>query len=197
MKILLVLAACALAATGDAAKPGEQAKLTLEQATARAKDEVKGGSVERVQLAHEKGKAVWDVDVRTSSDVIKEVWINAESGAVERLETVSAPEEEAYAGAAREQIDQLQGKIDELKRNASTKGEQARRDADAAVKQLEAKKADAEARLKELEEAGQARWTTFKAGLDRALLELREGYDAAMSSGTAPGKPASQPKGRR
>lgn len=191
MKILLALAACALAATGDAPK------LTLEQATARAKEEVKGGSVERAQLAHEKGKTFWDIDVRASSDVVKEVWIDADSGAVERLQTVSAPEKEAYAGAAREQIDQLQGKIDELKRNAATKGEQARRDADAAVKQLDAKKADAEAQLKELQEAGQARWTTFKAGLDRALLELREGYDAAMSSATAPGKPAGQPKGRR
>lgn len=180
----LLLASCALAAEGGP-------KLTLAQAGARAQAAVGGQAVERAELTREGERLVWDVDVRVSSAQVKEVWLDAQTGAISRVETAgSSAQVDAYVRNARDQLDELERRIEQLRRSAGQGSEQARREAQRRAGELEAQARDAQKRLDELQASGQARWLRLKSGVERALLDLRQAYDEAASSQTARGSRA-------
>lgn len=185
----LILAAMVLSAAGANVFAQREPKLSLDEASKKAKEAAGGGRVERGELEEEAGALRWSFDVRTGTASVTQVWLDADTGKLVRLETEQPANREAYAKSAQKQLDDLQKRIDDLKKEASGKTEEARKVAQAKADELEKKRAQAEADLRQLESTSQERWRRFKAALDRAMIELRKGYDDAVSSGTAKSKP--------
>lgn len=188
MRTLIIAALVAVGGAGAAAEQREP-KLSLDEASKKAKEAAGGGRVERGELEEEGGALRWSFDVRTGTAAVTQVWLDADTGKLVRLETEQASNREAYAKTAQKQLDDLQKRIEELKKEAAGKGEEARKAAQAKADELEKKRAQAEADLRQLETTSAERWRRFKAALDRAMIELRKGYDDALSTGTAKSKP--------
>ncbi|MCL4538865.1 MAG: PepSY domain-containing protein [Bacteroidetes bacterium] len=70
----------------------KSAKITKEEAEKIALKAVPGGKVMEAELEHESGMHIWSLDVK-SGKVIKEVWINPQSGKVVKITTESAKDE--------------------------------------------------------------------------------------------------------
>ena len=95
---LVTVLACSL--TGCATEEKQQARLQAEAKISRADAEktalasVPGGTIKEGELEREKGRVVWsfDISVPGSSD-IKEVQVDAITGAVVSVETESAAAE--------------------------------------------------------------------------------------------------------
>ena len=86
---------------------------------------------------------------------------------------------EAYIEKLSAQLREWSAKIDEMKVQASLAKAEAK---DAYRKQLEimgTKKADAEKRLHEMKNAGEGAWQDLKAGMDRAVDELKRAVSSA------------------
>ena len=97
---LALVTTLALAFAGCATEEKQQAKLQAEATVSRADAEktalarVPGGTVKEGELEKEKGKLVWSFDIAApgASD-IKEVQVDAMTGAVVSVETESAAAE--------------------------------------------------------------------------------------------------------
>ncbi len=69
------------------------AKITQAQAEKIALKAVPGGKVSEAELEHESGMFIWSLDVKVGK-TNKEVWINPQSGKVEKVFTESAGKEQ-------------------------------------------------------------------------------------------------------
>ncbi len=92
MKTAIAILAIALAAGSLHAQQKHEAKISKEQATKIALEQVKGGTIQSSELEKEEGKLIWSFDIK-SGDAIQEVWIDAASGAVVKNETESSVRE--------------------------------------------------------------------------------------------------------
>lgn len=182
MNIFLALALIALSVLPAAAD--REPKLALEEASGKARSAAGGGVIERAELEQQGERLVWAFDVKAGTDSIKQVWLDAETGELLKLDSEQGAQREAYAQAARKQLTELDAKIAALRKEAGTRSQEARRLIEARAAALDERRAQAEKELAALESTGRSRWRRFKTGLDRALLELRRGYDEAVSTGT-------------
>lgn len=172
---VLLLAVCAYA---------REPKLGLEEASKKAIEAAGGGRVERAELEQEGDKLLWTFDVRLGSDALTQVWLDADTGKLARLDAETASQRETYARATRKELEELEKRIEALKREAGPRTEEARKVIERRAGDLEKRVREAQKELAELEASSRARWRRFKSSLDRALVELRKGYDEAVSTGT-------------
>lgn len=70
----------------------KSAKVTKAEAESIALKAVPGGKVTEAELEHESGMFIWSLDVKLGK-TNKEVWINPETGKVEKVFTENAKEE--------------------------------------------------------------------------------------------------------
>ncbi len=92
MKTAVAILAIALATGSLHAQRKHEAKISKEQATKTALEQVKGGTIQSSELEKEEGKLIWSFDIK-SGDAIKEVWIDALTGAAIKTETESTVNE--------------------------------------------------------------------------------------------------------
>lgn len=183
MKILFPLLLFALLAAPAFAD--REPKLGLEEAASKAKAAAGGGPVERASLEQEGERLLWAFEVRAGSDAFKQVWLDADTGELVRLDSERDAQREVYARATRRQLDELQAKIEALKKQAGERSQEARKTVEKRAAELEVRRKRAEEELARLESSGRERWRRFKTSLDRALAELRGGYEEALSTGPA------------
>ncbi len=74
------------------AKLAKQAKITMEAAKATAMEKVPG-TVEDGELEKEHGKLVYSFDIRNEKGTISEVWVDAKTGKVIKVEEENAAAE--------------------------------------------------------------------------------------------------------
>lgn len=92
MKIFAVVFAILLAAGSLLAQQKHEAKVSKEHATKTALEQVKGGTIQSSELEKEEGKLIWSFDIKSGNEM-KEVWIDATTGAVVNTETESPVKE--------------------------------------------------------------------------------------------------------
>ena len=104
------------------AKLAKQARITMEQARAAALKRVPG-TIEDGELEKESGKLVYSFDIRTSDQMITEVWVDAKSG-----EVINVEKEDAAKEAAEKNEDRMKRnkKDDDEESDASQKANQAK-----------------------------------------------------------------------
>jgi Skp family chaperone for outer membrane proteins len=188
-----LIAVAALTVFASAASAQREPKLGLEDASKKAREAAGGGRVERAELEEGQDKLLWSFDVRLATDAVTQVWLDADTGKVVKLDAEQGAQREAYAQTARKQLDDLQKRIDEMKKEASGRSAEARKVIEERAAALEVKRKEAEKELAELETTGRSRWHRFQSALDRALIELRKGYDEAVSTGTVVTSPPDSP----
>lgn len=71
-----------------------KARITKEQATKTALEHVKDGKIQSAELEKESGKLIWSFDIKAGEE-IKEVWVDANTGAYLQTETESAADEKS------------------------------------------------------------------------------------------------------
>ena len=64
---------------------GRTARISIEQAIQTAKQQVSGKVIE-AELEEEHGKRVWEVEIMTSDDRIRKIYIDSETGGIAELE---------------------------------------------------------------------------------------------------------------
>ena len=64
---------------------GRTARISIEQAIQTAKQQVSGKMIE-AELEEEHGKRVWEVEIMTSDDRIRKIYIDSETGGIAELE---------------------------------------------------------------------------------------------------------------
>jgi uncharacterized membrane protein YkoI len=94
MKLLCSIFAVLLAASSGSAQEKLHAKVTKEQATKTVLEQFKNATVESSELEREEGKLIWSFDLKIQGTT-KEVWVDAETGAVIKTEEESAEKEKA------------------------------------------------------------------------------------------------------
>jgi uncharacterized membrane protein YkoI len=182
--IALSLAAlCALAYAAPAPPPAAEKRLELDEAAPLAR-KVVPGTIEHAALERQENRLVWSFDVRASSEDLKLVWLDAQTGAVLKVESQGPREKLMYVGATRQQLDEISAKIEGLRREAESRTAETRSNLEAQAAALDVKRKQAEKELTEAEAAGAERWKRFQAGLDRSIEELRRAYEEAVSSAT-------------
>jgi uncharacterized membrane protein YkoI len=92
MKTTIAILALMLIVSASFGQKKHKAKISKEEATKIVLETVKGGTIAGSELEKEEGKLVWSFDVKSDS-VIKEVWVDAATGAVIKTETESARNE--------------------------------------------------------------------------------------------------------
>ncbi len=85
-------------------KVSKQAKITMAQAREAASERV-AGKVEEAELEKEAGKLIYSFDIRNAKGTISEVWVDAKTGKVIKVE-----EENARSEAAEKRQDKKKGK---------------------------------------------------------------------------------------
>lgn len=101
--------------------------------------------------------------------------------AVDAARQYSAQQKEAFQKRMQKELDDLQPKIEELKRQAESASEQVRIEAKRQIRELEKERDKASRKLTELQAAGEEAWGELKTGMNAALTELRQSYDRAKS----------------
>lgn len=95
MRIFVIVTSVAILAAAAAFRA--EAKVTREQAQKTALEQVKETvTVKSAELEKEEGKEVWSFDLKTSSG-IREIWVDARSGAIVLDKAESAADEKAEA----------------------------------------------------------------------------------------------------
>ncbi|MBI1806840.1 MAG: PepSY domain-containing protein [Ignavibacteria bacterium] len=94
MKLIIAVLAIALSVSTGVGQKKMQAKITKEQATKTALEQVKEGIIQSTELEKEKGMLIWSFDIKSGNEV-KEVWIDANTGKYLKTETESATHENA------------------------------------------------------------------------------------------------------
>lgn len=79
-----------------------------------------------------------------------------------------------YVKKARADLAELSGKIDALELKAKKAGAEARADAQKQIKELKAGRSAAKKDLSKLKSASGGAWTDFKAGVDKAIADLKK-----------------------
>jgi len=64
---------------------GRTARISIEQAIQTAKQQVSGKVIE-AELEEEHGKRVWEVEIMTTDDRIRKIYIDSETGGIAELE---------------------------------------------------------------------------------------------------------------
>jgi regulator of RNase E activity RraB len=98
MKSITLVTLLFFALTLVSAQESPKAKITKAQATKIALQHVKGGKITDAELEKEEGKLVWSFDIKVGK-VIKEVWVDAQTGLVIKTEVESASKEKAESKA--------------------------------------------------------------------------------------------------
>lgn len=99
--------------------------------------------------------------------------------AVDAVRRYSAQQKEAFQKRMQAELDELQPKIEELKRQAEAASDQVRIEARRQIRELEKERDQASRKLKELQAAGEDAWGELKTGMNAALKELQQSYDRA------------------
>jgi len=92
MKLVIVMLSVAVLLAPAFAAGGKTISRAAAQKTAL--DLVKGGIVKDAELEKEEGKEVWSFDI-SSGSVIREIWIDAQSGLIVQHKVETKPEEKA------------------------------------------------------------------------------------------------------
>ena len=92
MRFTIAILVLLLAVAVGFGQKKQQAKITKEQATKTALGQVKGGTIQSSELEKEEGKLVWSFDIKAGKE-IREIWIDANTGAYLKTETESAASE--------------------------------------------------------------------------------------------------------
>jgi TolA-binding protein len=93
----------------------------------------------------------------------------------------SAQQKEAFQQRMQRELDDLQPKIEELKRQAEAASDQVRIETKRQIRELEKERDKASRKLTELQAAGEEAWGELKTGMNAALKELQQSYDRAKS----------------
>ena len=99
--LLLSLAACSLAlGTTLSAAPGDQAKISKQEAQKIALARVPDGTIKSAELETEHGKLIWSFDIaKPDTRDINEVQVDAKTGKVVSVKT-ETPKDQAEEAAA-------------------------------------------------------------------------------------------------
>ena len=130
---------------------------------------------------------IWQADIswteageephRSSTDRI----VRDTKEALETTKEYSLRQKEVFEKRVRVELQELQVKIAELRKQTDVASSEARKEMQKAIQDLERKKHEARKKLEEVNEATSSAWTSLKAGMTAAVEDLKKSYQEAMS----------------
>ena len=113
----------------------------------------------------------------TSTDSI----VRDSKEALETTKEYTLRQKEAFEKRVRAELQELQVKIAELRKQTDVASSEARKEMQKAIQELEKKKDEARKKLDEVNESTSSAWTSLKAGLTVAVEDLKKSYHDALS----------------
>jgi Asp-tRNA(Asn)/Glu-tRNA(Gln) amidotransferase A subunit family amidase len=101
--------------------------------------------------------------------------------ALETTKEYSLRQKEAFEKRVRAELQELQVKIAELRKETDVASAEARKEMQKAIQDLERKKHEARKKLEEVNESTSSAWTSLKAGMTAAVEDLKKSYQEAVS----------------
>jgi TolA-binding protein len=100
---------------------------------------------------------------------------------MEAAKTYTLEHKDQYVADLEEQLEQYQGKIEELRKKAQLAGQDTKASLEEKIQALEKQQESVRERLAELKSASGNAWTDLKAGTDSVMSDLRKTYEKIVA----------------
>jgi DNA-binding transcriptional MerR regulator len=115
-------------------------------------------------------------NISSTGDIVRDT-----KEALETTREYSLQQKEVFEKRVRLELQELQAKIAELRKQTDVASSEARKEMQKAIQDLEKKKYEARKKLDEVNESTSSAWTSLKAGMTAAVEDLKKSYHEALS----------------